>query len=229
MTPSRKFSFIKTAKDISISSTLSIIALGFGTAIATQQCTSDTDEAQNDSYEETQDVYNKGIRSYITEISPGEFKITDEITVPKDSARAIIRYADGHRDTLTLAAAKQLIDSDIRSNQSTIGQQNNLSSVLLYGGMGYLLANTMGNSYMNTYRNSSPMNLKSGGRDSTRYRRSGSRTFASRFYANSSSFQRSEGIHQEVSQSKTSVTRMVSRPVRTRSGFFRSGGRGFGG
>ena len=226
MTPLRKLSFIKQAKDITIGSTLTFLAIGAGLSLTFQQCTS---EESTESYEETVDVYQKGIRSYITETAPGEFRITDEIAVPKDSARAIVRYLDGRRDTLTTAVAKNLIDKEISTHKSAIGEHNNLGTVLLYGGMGYMLANTMGLGYLKTYRNTSPMRTGINNKDTTRYRRTGSGLFMSRFYGNSRVFERSQGLGAEITQSKTSVTRMVSRPASTRTGFFRSSGRSFGG
>src|SRR5690606_4915300 len=121
MTSFKKGSFIRKAKDISISSALTITLLSSGMIF--QRCTSTQDEAPAGSYEEVS--YTKGVRSVITEVAPGEFKITDEVSVPADSAVAIVNYLDGHTDTLDVTASKALIDQEI-SNGAGFSSHNAL-------------------------------------------------------------------------------------------------------
>lgn len=205
MTQLRKGSFLKRAKDISISSALAITILSSG--IGMTGCGSNEDEEAY-SYEETS--YSKGIRSHIKEVKPGEFKITDEESVDADKSVAIVTYLDGHTDSLSTTAAKALIDDEIRNNSSYVGHHSGLSSMLLYGGMGYLLGRNSGNAYMNNYR----------GRDNGNMARG--------FYSDPNAYNKSQSAVQQANASRT--TRMVTaRPKGGRNGFFgRSSGRSGG-
>ncbi|TDE13182.1 hypothetical protein [Dyadobacter psychrotolerans] len=204
MTHLRKGSFIRKAKDISISGALALAILSSGMMMP--GCSSNEDESDY-SYEET--TYSKGIRSHIKEVKPGEFKITDEESVAADKSVAIVTYLDGHTDSLSTAAAKALIDEEIRTNNSNVGHHSGLSSMLLYGGMGYMLGRNMNNGYINNYRQQD--NNSRG------------------FYANTGAYGKSQSAVQDVNASRS--TRVVNtRPAGGRNGFFgrsssgRSGG-----
>lgn len=203
MTPKRQGSAIRKVRDIAISSTLSI-ALLTGSA-ALQSCGGGGQEQETVSRQET--TFSKGVKTYITETEPGVFKITDEVPTSADSAVAIVRYADGHRDTLNANSAKALIDNEANTRQAGVGSGFSLGNALLYGGMGYFLASTLNN---------------------RRYAQGG----GSRFYSNPSVYQRSQSIGQQISGSRSTRTVTTTRPAGGRSGFMgRSGGsgRGFGG
>ncbi|WP_044171772.1 hypothetical protein [Flectobacillus major] len=223
MTPLRKKTFLKKVKDITIGSTIALALLG--QTLALQSCSSDSSEDEGD-YEEV-DVYKKGVKTYITETSKGVFKITKEEETLADSSVAIVSYLDGKQDTLSPRAVKALIDNEIATHPSTIGQSNNLSNALLYGGMGYLLARTMSPSYSN-YRpdlnqNGFMANSNTSKRDTARRHRSHyyGGTF-SRFYASRQAFQHSNTVHESINHSRTTMY----RPIGGRSGFFRGGSHG---
>ena len=120
MTPQRKNTFIRRAKDITISSTLTLALLTSG--IALPGCGENQDNEAAYSYDET--TYDKGIRSYIKEVSPGEFKITDEETVDYNQSEAIVTYLDGTTRMLNPEAAKQLIDEEIRTQGDSLSTRN---------------------------------------------------------------------------------------------------------
>ena len=222
MTIIRKNSFIRKVKDISISGSLALAILG--NSVMLQSCgNNNDDDDENSDYEEVE-AYTKGVRTYISETKKGEFKITDEVEVPADSSVAIITYLDGKKETLSSQAVKALIDNDIKTNATSIGQSNNLSNALLFGGMGYLLAKTISPNYAN-YR--PDLNPKTSNSTDTSYRRRHHSGFfffplMSRYYSSQNAFQKSSGIHENIGNSRTIVT----RPVGGRSGFFRSTGRG---
>ncbi len=221
MTVIRKHSFIRKIKDISISGSLALAILG--NSVMLQSCGS-SESSDNEDYEEVE-VYTKGVKTYISETSKGQFKITDETEVPADSSVAIVTYLDGRKENLSPQAVKALIDNDIKANPTTIGQNNALPNALLFGGMGYLLAKTMSPNYAN-YR--PDLNPKTKNSTDTTYRRrhhSGGFFFfpmMGRYYSNQTAFQKSSGIHESIGSSRTITT----RPVSGRSGFFRSTGRG---
>jgi len=218
MTPISTRAFIRKVKDITISSTLALAILG--SSFTVQSCNNDSDSDYE--YEEVE-VYTKGVKTYITETSKGEFKITDEEEVPVDSSKAIVTYLDGRKETLSPRAVKALIDNEVHTSPNQVGQSNNLSNALLYGGMGYLLAKTMSPNYAQ-YRpdinTSNGFSSGSGSRkDSSSRRRHG--FYGGRmmgYYATAAAFQKSSEIHQNINHSRTTM----SRPVGGKTGFFRS-------
>lgn len=219
MTVIRNNSFIRKVKDISISGSLALAILG--NSVMLQSCGSSNSSGDED-YEEVE-AYTKGVKTYISETEKGEFKITDEVEVPADSSVAIVTYLDGKKETLSTKAVKALIDNNIKTNSASIGQSNNLSNALLFGGMGYLLAKTISPNYANYRPDLNPKTNNS--TDSTYRRRHHSGFFyypiMSRYYSSQSSFQKSSGIHESIGNSRT----ITYRPAGGRSGFFRSTGR----
>lgn len=224
MTPVRTKTFIKKVKDITISGTLALAILGGGMAL--QSCGGSSDDDYE--YEEVE-VYSKGVKTYISETSKGIFKISDEKEVPADSSEAIVTYLDGRKESLSPKVVKGLIDSEIKTDSASIGEKSNLPNALLFGGMGYLLAKTVSPNYM-TYRpdvTGVQANNSTSKADSTQrrhYHRShfGGGNMLMAYYLTSSVFNRSNAIHQNIGNSRTTV----SRPVGGRSGFFHSSSHG---
>jgi hypothetical protein len=222
MTIIRKNSFIRKVKDISISGSLALAILG--NSVMLQSCGSSNSSDDEDTDYEEVEAYTKGVKTYISETKKGEFKITDEVEVPADSSVAIITYLDGKKETLSSQAVKALIDNDIKTNSASVGQTNNLSNALLFGGMGYLLAKTISPNYAN-YR--PDLNPKTSNSTDTTYRRRHRSGFfffpmMSRYYSSQNAFQKSSGIHESIGNSRT----LTYRPAGGKSGFFRSTGRG---
>lgn len=209
MTPKNSKSFIRKAKDIGISSSLALIILGQAAAI--QSC-SNPQETEGDY--EVSETYTQGVKTYIKEVKPGEFKITDEIAVPSDSSKAIVTYLDGRTEVLSKEKSKEIIDKEIQQNQAGVGTRSSLSNVLLYGGMGYFLGRTMSPGYMNFRPD---------------MRRDGSGVAGagrSQYYSNNETYQKSTNVQESINKSRT----MTARPVGSKSGFFgRSSSGGFGG
>lgn len=208
MTPLRKHAVLRRVKDITLSTTLSV-ALFTGTAML-QSCGNNNTEEDRQS-ERTETSFGKGVRTYITETAPGNFKITDEVPAQPGQAGAIVSYVDGHRDTLSVEAAKRLVDTDestrtYRDNPAAYGgmHHNGLANVLLWGSLGYMLGrNNFGGQYAN---------------DRQRY--------GSGVYANPGVYQRSSQLGETVRGSR--VTR-TARPSGGRSGFFGGRSRSFSG
>ena len=221
MTVIRKNSFIRKVKDISISGSLALAILG--NSVMLQSCgNSNSSDDEDTDYEEVE-TYTKGVKTYISETKKGEFKITDEVEVPADSSVAIVTYLDGKKEILSSQAVKALIDNEIKTNSASVGQNNNLSNALLFGGMGYLLAKTLSPNYSN-YR--PDLNPKTSNSTDTTYRRRHHSGFfffpmMGRYYSSQNAFQKSSGIHESIGNSRTIMT----RPVGGRTGFFRSTGR----
>lgn len=207
MTPLRRHAVLRRVKDITLSATLSLALLN-GAAML-QSC-GGNNSSDEDQAEQTETSFKKGVRTYITETAPGNFKITDEVQTGPDQAGAIVSYFDGHRDTLSVEAAKKLVETDqststYLNNPNAYHQQhhNGLANVLLWGSLGYMLG-----------RNNSPQ-----------YRED-QRRYGSGVYANSSLYQRSTQVGDNVRSSR--VTR-TTRPSGSRGGFFGGRSRSFGG
>ncbi|WP_435353194.1 hypothetical protein [Emticicia sp. SJ17W-69] len=224
MTPLRTKSFIRKVKDITISSTLALAILSGGMTL--QSCGSDSD----DEYEyEDVEVYTKGVKTYISETSKGVFKISEEKEVPADSSMAIVTYLDGRQEKLSPPLVKSLIDNEIKTDSASIGEKSNLPNALLFGGMGYLLAKTVSPNYA-TYRpdvSQLQANNATSKSDSTQrrhYHRShfGGGNMLMAYYLTSRAFSNSNSIHQNIGNSRTTI----SRPVGGRSGFFHSSSHG---
>ncbi len=211
MTPLRKGFFIRKAKDITISGTLALALLAGG--ITLPGCQSGQDSEAEYSYDDT--TYEKGIRSYIKEVRPGEFKITDEETVEFDQSEAIVFYLDGTSRTINPEAAKRLIDEEIAAkgdpakSDTAIAQnggyrRSGLSTMLLYGGMGYMLGRNRNNGYINSMRQNGN---------------------AGQYYSDPRTYQKAQSARSAMRASRT----VNARPSGGRSGFFgRSPSRGGG-
>lgn len=201
MTPLRRHAVLRRVKDITLSATLSLALLN-GAAVL-QSCGNNRSEEA----EQTETRFNKGVRTYITETSPGNFKITDEVQAEPGKAGAIVSYADGHRDTLSVDAAKRLVETDkststYLNNPNGYQHHNGLANVLLWGSLGYML-----------------------GRSTAPQYRADQQRYGAGVYANQGLYQRSSQISDNVRNSR--VTR-TTRPSGGRSGFFGGGrSRGF--
>ncbi|GAB2604199.1 hypothetical protein [Spirosoma areae] len=204
MTPLRRQAVLRRVKDITFSATLSLALLN-GTAVLQSCSNSNSDEDQT---EQTETSFKQGVRTYITETAPGNFKITDEVQAQPGQAGAIVNYFDGHRDTLSVEAAKRLVETDestrtYLNNPNGYQHHNGLANVLLWGGLGYML-----------------------GRSTAPQYRADERRYGAGVYANSSVYNRSNQVRENVRASR--VTR-TTRPSGGRSGFFGGRSRSFSG
>ncbi len=204
MTVIKKGSVIRKVKSIGISSALVVALAGSGWMFP--GCIPGNNGEEEYSYEEV--TYSKGVISHIKEIKPGEFQITDEESVPASEAKAIVSYLDGHTDTLSVETSKALIDREI-SNGAEYGHHSGLSSMLLYGGMGYMLGRMMGNGHINQRRQAAGN--------------------TSGVYGSQAAYNKSQGVQRDVDNSRMART-VKSRPANSRSGFMGAkGGRSVGG
>ncbi|GAA4404737.1 hypothetical protein GCM10023187_22440 [Nibrella viscosa] len=201
MTPLRKHTILRRVKDITIGTTLSIALLNG--SVLLQSCGNN----RNEQTEQTETAFREGVLTYITETAPGNFRITDEVQADPSRAGAIVNYYDGHRDTLSVDAAKRLVQNDPSTSQYFNNPNNygmhhgsGLANVLLWGSLGYMLGR------------------------STTPRYGYEQQFRSGAYANPNVYNKSTQLSERVRSSR------ISRPAGGRSGFFggnRSGSRGY--
>ncbi|MBD2753229.1 hypothetical protein [Spirosoma validum] len=202
MTPLRRHAVLRRVKDITFSTALSLALLNGGAML--QSCSNNnSDEEQT---ERTETTFKQGVRTFITETAPGNFKITDEVQAQPGQAGAIVSYYDGHRDTLSVEAAKRLVQSDestrtYLNNPGGYQHHNGLANVLLWGGLGYML-----------------------GRSTAPQYRADQQRYGAGVYANSDVYNRSNQVRENV---RTSRVVRTTRPSGGRSGFFGGRSRGF--
>ena len=189
-----KKNILRKVKDIAVGSSLCMIL-----ASGLVACGSN-DGSTEGSYD-TEEVYTQGVKTYIKEVSKGEFKITEEKQVPIDSAAAYVTYLDGKTEIINPKLAKELIDENMNNTQN-YGHRSGLSNVLLYGGMGYMFARMSGNN-----------NAYAGYRQNYDRNNSGG---TSVFYSSPKVYEQSQAVHRNVGSSRVSS----SRPSGSRSGFF---------
>ena len=207
MSPIKKGSTIRRIREIGIGGSLAVVLMANGWLVS--GCSSANDETSY-SYEEVTDTL--GVRSYIKEIRKGEFTITKEESVKPSEAGAVVTYLDGRTETITPEQAKTMVESEINTaaNGNTEYRSNSgLSSMLLYGGLGYMMGRSMGGGNIASFREQN-------------------RTNAAGVYSSPTAYQNAQSVMRNVESSRT--TRVVnSRPSGGRSGFFgrsasRSGG-----
>jgi hypothetical protein len=206
MTPLRHRALIRRVKDITLGTSLSLLLLGGGATL--QSCGNNRSEGDYDDGASSETLtYTKGVRSVITETAPGEFKITDEVQADPNQSGAIVRYRDGHSDTLSVEVARRLVQNDPSTsqyfnnpNQYGSYHHNGLANALLWGGLGYMLGRSSNSAYDQRY--------------------------SSGIYSSPGLYNRSQTLGRTVTAGRV----VTSRPSGGRSGFFRSGsGRGFSG
>lgn len=202
MTVLKKGAVIRKVKNIGVSGALLVALTASGWIFPS--CTTSSNEDEY-SYEEVS--YTTGVISHIKEVRPGEFQITNEESVPISEAKAIVSYLDGHTDTLSVETSKALIDQELNNGASY--HHSGLSSMLLYGGMGYMMGRMMG-----------------GGAIAQRRQQAGN---VSGLYGSPEAYAKSQSVKRDVDASRAART-VKSRPTNSRSGFMGAkGGRSVGG
>jgi hypothetical protein len=149
MIQKRNGAFIRKVKDITLSSTLSLGLLG--TTLLMPGCESNNNSADANT-DATEVSFTQGMQTHIQETEKGVFKITDEQVVGEGETKAIVTFLNGQTDTLSLETAKRIVEAD--KEAGTWDENNNqevrqgyhgggLSSVLMYGALGYYMGRSM--------------------------------------------------------------------------------------
>jgi hypothetical protein len=155
----------------------------------------------------------KGVVTTLEESASGEFQIVDEQVVASSAeSRVIIKKLDGKLDTLTLAQAKGMVQSQDTLNNHTVNNGQNshhgygIGRTIWWGSMGYLMGRSFSSPVQSSYYRNGNAGFYGGGGSVT-------------------------SIGQQLRSS--AVPRTSMRPSSGRTGFFggrsRSGGGSFGG
>lgn len=106
---------------------------------ALPSCSNDNRRDNGDwSGETTTDSYSQGVITEMTEVQPGQWKITAERPAGKEQVAAILHHFDGKTDTLQgQALQRQMQDYSRRYPENRVGHSG-MMDVLMWGGIGYM-------------------------------------------------------------------------------------------
>jgi hypothetical protein len=109
--------------------------------------------ASDSNTEEYEVTFTKGMQTHIQETEKGVFKITDEKVVEAGDSKAIVTFLNGQTDTLSLEAAKRIVDANTNGSWDDNNNNNQevrhgsygggLGNALMYGALGYYLGRSM--------------------------------------------------------------------------------------
>jgi hypothetical protein len=83
-------------------------------------------------------TYSQGVISELTEVQPGQWKITAERPAGKEEVAAILRHFDGKVDTLQGQALQRQMQDYSRVNPENRHGDFSMMNVLMWGGIGYM-------------------------------------------------------------------------------------------
>ncbi|GAA3934964.1 hypothetical protein [Hymenobacter algoricola] len=175
------------------------------------------------------DTYSEGVITEMTEVKPGQWKVTAERPAGKEEVAAILHHFDGKTDTLQgQALQKQMQDYSRQVPENRVAGTG-MMDILMWSGIGYMAGRFL-TPNPGAYANSGLMQRNQGWRQNiSREREQQGRGFYGRGFSGSRS-SRSAGIQESPSFSRSAYggTYRSAAPSGRSSGF---GGRsgGFGG
>lgn len=126
-----------------------LVAAAGSLGLALPACSSnDTAENRRDQATDGQDngaegtwggeTYSQGVITEMTEVQPGEWKITAERPAGKEEVAAVLRHFDGKVDTLQGQALQRQMQEYSRANPENRVQGNGMMNVLMWSGIGFM-------------------------------------------------------------------------------------------
>lgn len=175
--------------------------------------------------------YSEGVITEMTEVKPGEWKITAERPAGKEQVAAVLKHFDGKVDTLQGQALQRQMQEYSRVNPENRAGGTGMMDILMWGGIGYMAGRFL-TPNVGAYANPGVMQQNNGWRGRVAQERGQGRGFFGRGFSGSRT---NNGV-----QPSTSVTRSTgygsrssirsSAPAGRNTGFgSRSSSRGFGG
>ena len=179
-------------------------------------------------------TYSQGVRTEMTEVKPGEWKITAERPAGKEEVAAVLHHFDGKTDTLQGKALQRKMQEYSRANPENHAQSHSQGSgmmnVLMWSGIGFMAGRFL---TPNTgfYSNPGVAQQNQGWRTNTARERQTGRGFFGRGFSGAGT-SANAGIQESRSTARTAPRPSFrsSAPAGRSSGFGSRGGfRGFGG
>ncbi|MBC6989352.1 hypothetical protein [Hymenobacter sp. BT491] len=192
-------------------------------------CSSNNERHDPNADEWSGETYSEGVITEMTEVQPGEWKITAERPAGKEEVAAVMHHFDGKVDTLQgQALQRQMQDYSRRYPENRVGSAG-MMDVLMWSGIGYMAGRYM-TPNAGYYANPGLVQQNSAWRQNvTRERETQGRGFYGRgFSGNRTS--RTAGVRESRTFSRSAYRSSAPRMGRS-SGFGSRGfgGRGFGG
>lgn len=195
---------------------------------------SDQAETSQGNWGNAADSYSEGVVTEMTEVKPGEWKITAERPAGKEEVAAVLHHFDGKVDTLQGQALQRQMQEYTRVNPENRVGGTSMMDILMWGGIGYMAGRFL-TPNVGAYANPGLVQQNNGWRARVADERDRGRSFFGRGFSGSRTASGSSGI-----RPSTTVTRNTgygrssirsSAPSSGRSSGFGSRGSygGFGG
>jgi len=206
-------------------------SLGIGLPACSGNSDSQNTATEGDWSSGNGETYSEGVITEMTEVQPGQWKITAERPAGKEQVAAVLKHFDGKVDTLQGQALQKQMQDYSRANPENRAGGTGMMDVLMWGGIGYMAGRFL-TPNVGAYANPGIMQQNNGWRSRVAQERGQGRGFFGRGFAGSRAAS-SAGI-----RPSTSVTRSTgfgrssirgTAPSGRSSGFSSRGGRGFGG
>ncbi|MCC3153712.1 hypothetical protein Q3A66_01240 [Hymenobacter sp. BT770] len=117
-----------------------LMAAASSLGLTVPACSSDNNRADENGAEASWggQSYSEGVITEMTEVQPGEWKITAERPAGKEEVAAIMHHFDGKTDTLQGQALQRQMQDYSRANPENRAQGNGMMDVLMWSGIGYM-------------------------------------------------------------------------------------------
>ena len=175
-------------------------------------------------------TYSQGVVTEMTEVKPGEWKITAERPAGKEEVAAVLHHYYGKVDTLQGQALQRQMQDYSRQNPENRAQGNGMMNVLMWSGIGFMAGRFM-TPNAGYYANPGIMQNNQGWRNNVASERQSGRGFFGRGFGGGRTSP-TAGIQESPSTLRSSPRPSFrsSAPAGRSSGFGNRGGfRGFGG
>ena len=210
-----------------------LVAAAASLGLGAPACSSNPDTpatATDGDWSNAADSYSEGVITEMTEVQPGQWKITAERPAGKEQIAAVLRHFDGKVDTLQGQALQQQMQNYARQYPENRVGSTGLMDVLMWSGIGYMAGRFL-TPQPGVYANPGILQQNTGWRGRVAEERDRGRGFFGRGFAGSRSNPASSGIRPSPTvQRSTGYGRSnirSSAPSSGRSSGF--GSRGYGG
>ncbi|MBF9239032.1 hypothetical protein I2I05_16640 [Hymenobacter sp. BT683] len=176
------------------------------------------------------ETYSQGVITEMTEVQPGEWKITAERPAGKEEVAAVLRHFDGKVDTLQGQALQRQMQEYSRANPENRSGGTGMMDILMWSGIGYMAGRFL-TPNTGAYANPGLLQRNQGWRANVARERQTGRGFFGRGFGGAGTSPNA-GISESRSTVRTAPRPSFrsSSPAGRSSGFgSRGGSRGFGG
>jgi len=207
-------------------------SLGIGLPACSSDSNSDYATTDSDWKNGNNDTYSEGVITEMTEVQPGDWKITAERPAGKEQIAAVLKHFDGKVDTLQgEALQRQMQDYSRKYPENRVGSTS-MMDVLMWGGIGYMAGRFL-TPNLGAYANPGLVQQNNAWRARVAQERSTGRGFFGRGFTGGRT-SRTSGIRPSSTVTRNTgfgSNRSIrsSAPAGRSSGFGSRGGRGFGG